>query len=73
VRVSVNVKNVGARAGDEVVQLYVREVAPREARALKDLRGIERITLEPGETRRASFTLVPNKDFTHYDVERKTY
>jgi len=73
VRVSLDVKNVGARAGDEVVQLYVREVAPVERRALKALRGIERLTLEPGETRRASFTLVPDKDFTHYDVEHKRY
>ena len=73
VRVSLDVKNVGSRAGDEVVQLYVREVAPVERRALKALRGIERLTLEPGETRRASFTLVPDKDFTHYDVEHKRY
>jgi beta-glucosidase len=73
VHVSLDVKNVGARAGDEVVQLYVREVAPRERRAVKALRGIERLTLKPGETRRTSFTLVPDKDFTHYDVEHKRY
>jgi beta-glucosidase len=73
VHVSLDVKNVGARAGDEVVQLYVREVAPPARRALKVLRGIERLTLKPGETRRASFTLVPDKDFTHYDVEHKRY
>ena len=71
--VSLNVKNVGPRAGDEVVQLYVREVTPRERRAVKALRGIERLTLKPGETRHASFTLVPDKDFTHYDVEHKRY
>ena len=73
VHVSLDVKNVGARAGDEVVQLYVHEVAPRERRAVKALRGIERLTLKPGETRRASFTLVPVKDFTHYDIEHKRY
>jgi beta-glucosidase len=71
--VSLDVKNVGERAGDEVVQLYVREVAPPERRAVKALRGIERLSLKPGETRRASFTLVPDKDFTHYDVEHKRY
>src|SRR5262249_24734472 len=48
VKVSVSVKNAGTRAGDEVVQLYARAVDPREPRALKDLRGIERITLQPG-------------------------
>ncbi|MDB6156449.1 MAG: glucan 1,4-alpha-glucosidase [Gammaproteobacteria bacterium] len=73
VHVSLTVKNVGPRTGDEVVQLYVREVTPRERRAVKALRGIERLTLKPGDTRRASFTLVPDKDFTHYDVEHKRY
>jgi beta-glucosidase len=73
VHVSLDVKNVGARAGDEVVQLYVREVAPHERRELKALRGFERLTLEPGQTRRMSFTLIPNRDFTHYDVEHKRY
>jgi beta-glucosidase len=73
IRVSVDVKNVGTRAGDEVVQLYVRELAPPERRAQKTLRGIERLSLKAGETRHASFTLVPNQDFTHYDVEHKRY
>jgi beta-glucosidase len=73
VHVSVDVKNVGPRAADEVVQLYVRELTPAERRAQKSLRGIERLSLQPGETRRATFTLVPNQDFTHYDVEHKRY
>jgi beta-glucosidase len=73
VSVSANVKNVGARAGDEVTQLYVRALEPRERRALKELRGIQRVTLKPGESRRVSFTLVPERDLTHYDVARKRY
>jgi beta-glucosidase len=73
VRVSVNVKNASTRAGDEIVQLYVRAIDPRQPRALKDLRGIERLSLKPGETRRASFTLVPNRDLTYYDVAQKRY
>jgi beta-glucosidase len=72
-QVSVDVKNVGARAGDEVVQLYVRELAPPTRRAQKSLRGMERLSMRPGETRRATFTLIPNQDFTHYDVEHKRY
>jgi beta-glucosidase len=59
--------------GDEVVQLYVHEVAPRERRAQKSLRGIERLSLQPGETRHATFTLVPNQDFAHYDVTHQRY
>ncbi len=73
VRVSFAVKNVGARAGEEVAQLYVRAMAPRESRALKDLRGLQRFALKPGETREVSFTLVPSRDFAHYDVEQKRY
>jgi beta-glucosidase len=73
ITVSVNVKNVGKRVGDEVVQLYVHEVAPPEPRALKDLRGILKLALKPGESRQATFTLIPNRDFTHYDVARKQY
>jgi beta-glucosidase len=73
VRVSFNVKNIGKRQGEEVPQLYVRAVAPREPRALKELRGIDRFALKPGEMRRVSFTLVPGRDFTHYDVTNKRY
>ncbi|MEP7246871.1 MAG: glycoside hydrolase family 3 C-terminal domain-containing protein [Gammaproteobacteria bacterium] len=74
VRVSVNVKNVGARQGDEVVQLYVKAVAPTAvSHSLKDLRGIERLSLKPGESRRVSFTLMPNRDLTHYDVTHRAY
>jgi len=71
--VSANVKNTGGRAGDEVAQLYVRAIEPRERRALKELRGIQRVTLKPGESRRVSFTLVPERDFKHYDVAQKRY
>jgi beta-glucosidase len=73
VQVSFAVKNVGARTGEEVAQLYVRPMAPREPHALKDLRGMQRFALEPGQTRRVSFTLVPNRDFTHYDLAQKRY
>jgi beta-glucosidase len=73
VNVSVNVKNTGARPGAEVVQLYVRPISPRESRALKELHGAERLELKAGEARRVSFALVPNRDFTRYDVARKAY
>jgi beta-glucosidase len=73
VNVSVSVKNVGRVSGDEVVQLYAHETAPREPRARKELRGVQRVTLAPGEARRVSFALVPRRDLTHYDVERKAY
>jgi len=55
--VSVEVENVGKRAGDEVVQLYVRDVAASMARPVKELKGFERITLGPGEKKRVTFAL----------------
>jgi beta-glucosidase len=57
--VSVEVENKGARTGDEVVQLYIRDVAASLTRPVKELKGFERITLRPGERRRVSFTLGP--------------
>jgi beta-glucosidase len=54
---SVEVENVGGRAGDEVVQLYIRDVVASVTRPLKELKGFERITLKAGEKRRVEFTL----------------
>lgn len=54
---SVDVENVGRRSGDEVVQLYIRDVAASVTRPLKELKGFERITLKAGEKRRVEFTL----------------
>jgi len=56
---SVEVENTGKRAGDEVVQLYIRDVAASVTRPVRELKGFERITLRPGERRRISFTLTP--------------
>ncbi|HVG28139.1 MAG TPA: beta-glucosidase BglX [Pyrinomonadaceae bacterium] len=57
--VSVDVENTGARAGDEVVQLYLRDVVASAARPVAELKGFERVTLGAGERRRVSFTLTP--------------
>jgi beta-glucosidase len=54
---SLEVENTGKRAGDEVVQLYVRDMAASRTRPLRELKGFERITLQPGEKRRVQFTL----------------
>jgi len=55
--VSVAVTNTGDRAGDEVVQLYVRDVVSSVTRPVRELKGFQRITLEPGETRTVTFQL----------------
>ncbi|MGB9180853.1 MAG: beta-glucosidase BglX [Pyrinomonadaceae bacterium] len=59
--VSVEVENTGQRAGDEVVQLYIRDVAASVTRPVKELKGFERITLQAGEKRRVTFTLAPEQ------------
>lgn len=58
---SVDVENTGKRVGDEVVQLYIREVAASVTRPVKELKGFERITLRPGERRHLTFTLGPQE------------
>ena len=66
VTVSVDVENVGHRAGDEVVQLYVRDVECRVTRPTKELRGFERIGLEPGEKQTVTFA-IPARKLSFYD------
>jgi beta-glucosidase len=60
VAVSVEVKNSGARAGDEVVQLYTRDLVSSVTTYEKNLRRFERIRLLPGETKTINFTLTPD-------------
>ena len=57
----VDVTNTGARAGDEVAQLYLTDVAASTPRPLRFLAGFERITLQPGETRTVSFIVLPDQ------------
>jgi beta-glucosidase len=59
VLVSFDVKNTGARAGDEVVQLYTRDVVSSVTTYEKNLRGFERVHLQPGETKSVKLTLTP--------------
>ena len=66
VTVTVNVRNTGARAGDEVVQLYLHEPVASLTQPVRRLRGFERVTLAPGQSKKVSFTLGP-QDFGYYD------
>ena len=64
--VSVDVSNVGARAGKEVVQLYVHDVASRLQRPPKELKAFAKVALEPGETKTVRFAL-DTRAFSYYD------
>jgi len=57
VTVRVDVRNTGKRAGDEVVQLYIRDTAASVTRPVKELKGFQRVTLQPGETKHLEFVL----------------
>jgi beta-glucosidase len=59
--VSVEVKNTGAVAGDEVVQLYVHQRTGTDTRPRRELKGFERVSLAPGETKTVTFSLGPEE------------
>jgi len=72
VAVSVDIKNTGSRAGDEVVQLYVKHLNSAVERPIKELRGFERITLRPNETRTVRFTL-KGTDLIYWDSGKQSF
>lgn len=63
--ISLNVTNTGTREGKEVVQLYVRDLVGSVTRPVKELKGFEKISLKPGESKRVSFSLSA-KDLAFY-------
>lgn len=73
VKVTVRVKNSGKLAGDEVVQLYVRPLKTAHGRVNKELRGFQRVHLQPGEARELAFELIPGRDMTYYDESARAY
>ncbi len=70
-QVGVDVTNTGDRAGDEVVQMYIRDVVGSVTRPVKELKGFERVHLERGETKTVGFQITPEKlRFYNEDMER---
>jgi beta-glucosidase len=70
VTVTVDVRNTGRVAGDEVVQLYLRDVVSSVTRPRKELKGFRRVTLAPGAATTVSFTLDPEA-FALWDKDMK--
>lgn len=70
--VEIDVTNSGARAGAEVVQLYVRDPRARLARPPKELKGFARVALAPGETRAVALTL-DMRALAYYDDARTAW
>jgi beta-glucosidase len=61
VHVSAEVKNKGHRPGAEVVQLYLHDVIGTVVTTVKELRGFEKVQLDPGQTKTVSFTVTPEQ------------
>ena len=57
IQVSLMVQNNGKRAGEEVVQLYIRDMVSQPVRPIKELKDFKKITLQPGEVKRVTFTI----------------
>jgi beta-glucosidase len=65
----VPLNNIGDRAGTEVVQLYIRDLAASAGpRPVRELKGFQKVTLKPGETRDVTFTL-SNDELGYYDTQ----
>jgi beta-glucosidase len=67
-RVLIDVTNTGAVRGDEVVQLYIRDVVSSVTRPVKELKGFQRISLASGETRTVTFDVTP-EHLAFYDID----
>lgn len=66
-RVLVDVTNTGKRAGDEVVQMYIRDCFSSVTRPVKELKGFVRITLQPGQTETVALDITP-EHLAFYDI-----
>jgi beta-glucosidase len=66
IKVSAQVTNTGTRAGDEVAQLYINDPVASISQPVRRLRGFERVTLQPGQTKTVSWTL-DRDDVGFYD------
>jgi beta-glucosidase len=69
--VSWDLTNTGRMAGDEVVQMYIRDEIGSVSRPVKELKGFTRIHLRPGETKNVQFSITPDKlSFLNEDMNR---
>lgn len=68
--VSVDVTNTGDRAGEEIVQMYLRDEYSSVTRPVKELKDFTRVALEPGETKTVKFTITPDK-LSFLDIDMK--
>jgi beta-glucosidase len=69
-KASVTVKNTGKTKGKEIVQLYIRDVVGSITRPVKELKGFQKIELNPGESKEVSFDItIDDLKFYNYDLK----
>ena len=73
IKVSVKLKNIGKLDGEEVVQLYIKDVKSDKWMAIKQLRKFDRIALKKGEEKTIKFKLEANEDLRYYDSKKRSY
>ena len=69
-KVSVNVTNTGKRDGEEVVQLYLRDLVGSFVRPIKELKGFQKIMLKAAETKKVTF-IINSKTLQFYTANKK--
>jgi beta-glucosidase len=67
---SVTVTNTGSRVGEETVQLYLSQPVASLTRSVEDLKGFQKVLLQPGESREVSFRITP-EDLKFYNADLK--
>ena len=72
VKATVSLTNTGEREGTEVVQCYIRDIACRYSRPVKELKGFERVTLRKGETKQVTITL-DEASLSYYDMQGRLF
>lgn len=70
--VTLTIRNTGTVPGKEIVQIYVRPVAPGLKRPIRELKAFAKIALQPGESRSVTFSLAP-RDFQYFDTSRGSW
>ncbi len=69
-KISVDIKNTGNYDGQEIVQLYIRDLVGSVTRPVKELKGFEKIALKKGETKTVSFE-ISSEDLKFYNIDMK--
>ena len=72
-KISFNIKNIGVYDGDEVVQVYIKDLKSKLKMPIKQLRGFKRVSLSKGGEKVIEFEFKPIEDFSYYDTDQQKY